>query len=52
MGFDGKGALVMASEHVEGYAGDQVDLGVEADLLRAAAAIFVGDHAVEGVLRG
>lgn len=47
-GLDGERALVVASQKVQGYTGDQVDLGVEGDLLGALALVFIGNGAVQG----
>jgi hypothetical protein len=41
----GKDAQVVASENVQSYSGDKVDLGVEADLFGPAA--FVSNFAIE-----
>lgn len=46
---DGEAALVVAAEDVEGHAGQQVDVRVEADFTGALS--FVGDSAVERVRR-
>jgi len=45
VGLDGEGALVMASQHIQRDPGDEVDLGVEADVVLALA--LVGDAAVQ-----
>lgn len=52
MGLDGKGALVMAPQDIQSYAGDQIDLGIDADGLGAFALVVIGDDAVEGMLGG
>ena len=45
VGFDRKGAMVVASKDIEGYAGDQVDFRVEANICYTALA-FMSDCAV------
>lgn len=47
---DGECALVVAAQDVEGDAGEQVALRVEADVRAALALALVGDAAVEGLL--
>lgn len=47
VGLDGEGPLVVAPQHVEGDAGDEVDLGVEADVARVLAFPLVRHPAVE-----
>jgi len=51
MGLTGKGALVVAAQHVQGDTGEQVDLRVKRDLVGALALTLVGDAAVERVCR-
>lgn len=51
-GLDGESALVMAAEDIEGDAGDEVNLGVEANLLGGLALVLVGDGAVKRECRG
>lgn len=51
MGLDGEISLVVASQDVEGDAGKQVGLGVEADVAGALSLSLVRDPAVERVLR-
>lgn len=47
MRLDGEGALVVASQHVERHAGDEVVLRVEVDVAGALALALVRDAAVE-----
>lgn len=51
VGFHGKRSLLMTSQNIEGYARDQVDLRVQADLLRAPTLVLICDHAVERLRR-
>lgn len=51
VGLAGEAALVVAAEHVQGHAREQVDLRVEADLAAVLALALVRDAAVERVLR-
>lgn len=51
LGFNGEGALVVASEDVESDAGDQIDLGVETDGLGAFTLVLISDGAIQGQLR-
>jgi hypothetical protein len=51
VGLGGEAALVVAAQHVQGDARDEVDLRVEADLVGALALALVRDAAVERVLR-
>lgn len=48
----GEGALVVASQHVERDARDEVAGGVERDVARVLALALVGEAAVERVRRG
>lgn len=49
MSLDGEAALVVAAEDVESNTGDQVDLGIQADILLALA--LVRDAAVQRLVR-
>lgn len=50
LGLHGEGALIVASQDVQCHSGDQVNLGVQADLLGTLAQILIGDLAVQGEL--
>lgn len=41
----------MASEDIQSYPGDQIDLGVHADLLRALALVIIGNDTVQWMFR-
>lgn len=51
-GLRGEGPLIVASKHIQRYTGDQIHLGVQANLLGAFALIIVRYQTVEGLLRG
>lgn len=48
----GEGSLVVATQNVQGHAGDEVPGGVEGDVVRVLALALVGDAAVEREGRG
>src|SRR3569833_1175115 len=50
MGLDREAPLVVAPEHIQSYAGDEVGVGIEWYLARVVALAFVRDAAVQRVL--
>ena len=51
MGLSRECPLAMASKYVKCYAGDQVDLGVQTDLLGTVAQVVICDATVKWLLR-
>lgn len=49
VGFDGESPLVIASKYVQSYTGNQIDLGVQADLFGTSTQVIVCNDTIEGV---